>query len=86
MGAVNSNDQNNQNAVEAPVDLPAVLKRNTYKPTPKSKYPYFLVQLGEKGELLDDGVKVSDAIADYASKNKITHIIAQTHGWNTPRM
>lgn len=64
-----------------------VLNANTYQPGDESKYPYFLVQLNEDGELPygDDDILMSDCIAAYITQNRVTHIIAQTHGWNTPR-
>lgn len=64
-----------------------VLDENTYTPGDDAKYPYFLVQLNEEGELPfgDDQILVSDCIAAHVAQNSYTHIIAQTHGWSTPR-
>lgn len=69
----------------APVDLKAILKENTYTVSKGAKYPYFLIQLNEDEELEYKGGLVSDAIVEYIQENDVTHIIAQTHGWNTPR-
>lgn len=69
---------------EPEIDLQTILEENTYYASSSSKYPYFLVQLSENDELEYKGKLVSDAIAEYIKDNDITHIIAQTHGWNTP--
>lgn len=65
-----------------------LLADNTFMPNEHAKYPYFLMQLSEKGEFAlgeNNDLYVSDAVAAYVHANKVTHIIAQTHGWNTPR-
>lgn len=69
---------------EPKVDLAQILKENTYYPEKAAKYPYFLVQLSETEELEYKGALVSDAIVEYIKAHDVTHIIAQTHGWNTP--
>lgn len=69
---------------ESKTDLKTVLEENTYYAGESSKYPYFLIQLSEKEELEYKDRLVSDAIAEYIQNNEVTHIIAQTHGWNTP--
>lgn len=71
-------------AAEPKVDLAEILKENTYYPEKAAKYPYFLVQLSETEELEYKGALVSDAIVEYIKAHDVTHIIAQTHGWNTP--
>lgn len=74
-------------STEAPspeIDLKQILKENTYFPETSAKYPYFLVQLSETEELEYKGALVSDAIVEYILEHDVTHIIAQTHGWNTP--
>lgn len=75
------------NAPEMTERMQEVLDENTYSPGEGAKYSYFLVQLNEDGELPfgDDDILVSDCISAYVAQNSITHIIAQTHGWNTPR-
>lgn len=77
-----------QGPIEMTEEMDKVLTQNTYQAGDNSIYPYFLIQLSEKGELPtgeNDDMYVSDSVAAYISKNKVTHIIAQTHGWNTPR-
>lgn len=76
--------------VEAPFmtdEMKEVLRANTYYPGENAKYPYFLVQVKESEELPygDNEILVSDCIAAYCQERNVTHIIAQTHGWNTPR-
>lgn len=79
-------DTRDQNGGDKDSALADILERNTYYPGNGSKYPYFLVQLNERGEKQfgEDDLYVSDAICNYVRDNDITHIIAQTHGWNTP--
>lgn len=74
-------------AAEMTEDMQKVLDDNTFWPTDDSKYPYFLIQLDEEGELPcgESGILMSDCIAAWLASNPATHIIAQTHGWNTPR-
>lgn len=65
-------------------NLARILEANTYTVSDSAKYPFFLIQLSESKELEYEDVLVSDAVADYLRNNTVTHIIAQTHGWNTP--
>lgn len=65
-------------------ELETLLKENTFKPGDDSKYPYYLVQLSDKEELPYKGKYVSDAIAAHISSHNFSHLIIQTHGWNTP--
>ncbi|KAI0562369.1 hypothetical protein FGB62_61g193 [Gracilaria domingensis] len=65
-------------------EMKALLDANTYKPGDHAEYPYFLVQLSESEELEYDGKLVSEAIVEYIQTHEVTHIFAQTHGWNTP--
>lgn len=64
-------------------DLEEVLEQNKHK-AGTSKHPYYVVQLSEKEELEFHGKLVSDALAALVAKSDFTHIIVQTHGWNTP--
>ncbi|CAN8076250.1 unnamed protein product [Agarophyton chilense] len=65
-------------------EMKALLDANTYMPGDHAKYPYFLIQLAEREEREYDGQLVSDAIVEYIHTHHVTHIFAQTHGWNTP--
>lgn len=65
-----------------------VLDDHTYWPGEDSKFPFYLIQLDEQGELPcgdNDDIFMSDCIWSYLSDNSVTHILIQTHGWNTPR-
>lgn len=66
-------------------ELSTILADNTYYAGNNSKFPYFLIQLTDKEELPYKGALVSDAIVEYIQNNEVTHILAQTHGWNTER-
>lgn len=66
------------------VDLETVLEENTYYAETNATHPYFLIQLSEYEELEYKGHLVSDALVQYIQDNSPTHLIAQTHGWNTP--
>lgn len=84
MGGGQSREQPEIPEVSLDLSLDEILKENTYYPETGAKYPYFLIQLSEKEELEYKGKLVSDAVVEYIRNNDITHIIAQTHGWNTP--
>lgn len=85
-GNESKEDNDGSNTVtEMTEDMQEALKANTYYPGNASKYPYFLVQLSEDGELAfgDSDILISDCIAAYCATNRVTHLILQTHGWNT---
>lgn len=77
-------EQSQEAKAQPAPDLKAILEENTYYAGNSSKYPYFLIQLSEHEELEYKDKLVSDAIVEYIQNNEVTHIIAQTHGWNTP--
>lgn len=87
-------DEHDENGEHTPEDeascsmsdeMQQLLDANTYMPGDHAKYPYFLIQLSEKEELEFNDQLVSDAIVEYLRTHRVTHIFAQTHGWNTPR-
>lgn len=82
MGGSNSKPEQDGDQTLSPEEI---LEENTHYPSPDSPYPFFVVQLSETEELPYKGQYVSDIIADYISKNRVTHLLLQTHGWNTPR-
>lgn len=68
---------------EPVISLEKALEENKYHAQEGCKYPFYVVQLDEKEELPYKGVFVSDAIVEHIKKNDFTHLIVQTHGWNT---
>lgn len=83
MGADESKDATPP--TELTPEMQDALEANTYYPRSESKYPYFLVQVGKEGELPfgEDGIYISNCIAAYCAVTTITHLIFQTHGYNT---
>lgn len=79
-----TDEPNETNVTE---QMQEALAANTYYPGTNAKYPFYLIQLSDQGELPygDNGLFISDCIAAYIKDNDVTHIIVQTHGWNTPR-
>lgn len=63
----------------------SLLRKNTYYPGKNAKYPYILIQLSENSERAFEDALVSDAVIDFVQNHHITHVIVQTHGWNTTR-
>lgn len=80
----------NQSQEETTDKVPTdILAENTYHASANATYPYYLIQLSETAELQYKDHLVSDALVDVIrekaqSADPFTHIIAQTHGWNTP--
>lgn len=88
MGGEQSQPEEPYQASEMTEEMQKVLDDNTYWPSDNAAYPYFLIQLDEDGELHcgeNDDILMSDCIAAWIATNPVTHIITQTHGWNTPR-
>lgn len=60
-----------------------------FLPYANAAHPFYVIQLSSRGEKSVDGSFISDALVEHvrieaATNRPYSHILFQTHGWNTP--